>query len=133
MAIGFNLGDDEDRARRALEDEEWAKPALGADEEDCAPTTEQELARADHGVAAMTGAILFEALKALLDEGEGLVLDLGKCVDDLAYVRGSQWIYVSKRDDGEIHLTDMKPRDDLPHGARLRAFGKPGKLQRVHG
>ena len=121
MAIGINLGDDEDRARRAIEDAEFAAPEK--------LSVEQQLQDTEHGVAAMTGAILYEALKHLLVQGEGLVLDLGQCVDDLKYVQGSQWIYVFKRGD-VVDMVDMKPQDKLQHGARLRSIGVPGKMQR---
>lgn len=83
----------------------------------------------------IAGLIQSMALHELLKPGQGIVLDVSEISEDYPDMIGDhghvKWVYVFNGLDGRgIDICDVLADPSQPHGTRLSACGKPGKLVR---
>jgi hypothetical protein len=105
MAIGINLGTDEDRAMRAAEDAEMVNDFLKRELDD------------KHRSLELTKL----ALSAVIEIGEGIVLDghLIKTDFGMKLIPEHRWFYMSRHTDG-VRAYAITNSQNLPHGTRLK-------------
>jgi hypothetical protein len=119
MAIGLNLGDDDDRARRAAEDALWENERLLNETEELKQAFELSML----------------VLAAVLPVGRGVIIDASKAVDWLGRpLIDHQWFYVANNEKTGITPYPIKNTDGkYKHGMILENINKPAKLGVVRG
>jgi hypothetical protein len=64
------------------------------------------------------GAIAHLALSALLEPGDGVVLDLSKIAINDDLICG--WAHVFKKQDGDIEFVNVAANENTPHGTKIK-------------